>query len=166
VDGVAGLLVGWTARGEDSGVALGAGALPFRVRPLRADVALDTDTFVLATEKDPISGEETRTILSHTFSTVPATPPYLREPLTTTGVPTLSGLAGEAAGGGGVDIVRDVLCVTLSRARREDKRSPPLRKNIFFSSSPATPSSADGPFDPSRKDHVVPTIAVVGSLVM
>mmetsp|Transcript_4160 Transcript_4160/g.13344 ORF Transcript_4160/g.13344 Transcript_4160/m.13344 type:complete len:208 (+) Transcript_4160:16-639(+) len=29
VDGVAGLLVGWTARGEDSGVALGAGALPF-----------------------------------------------------------------------------------------------------------------------------------------
>ena len=105
--------------GEDSGVALGAGALPFRVRPLRADVALDTDTFVLATEKEPISGEETRTILSHTFSTVPATPPYLREPLTTTGVPTLSGLAGEAAGGGGVDIVREVRAITFVFAPKD-----------------------------------------------
>ena len=31
---------------------------------------------------------------------------------------------------------------------------------------PAPPSSADGPLHPSRTDHVVPTIAVVGSLVM
>ena len=31
---------------------------------------------------------------------------------------------------------------------------------------PAPPSSADGPLHPSRTGHVVPTIAVVGSLVM
>ena len=31
---------------------------------------------------------------------------------------------------------------------------------------PAPPSSADGPLHPSRTDHVVPTLAVVGSLVM
>ena len=32
--------------------------------------------------------------------------------------------------------------------------------------APVPPSSADGPLHPSRTDHVVPTIAVVGSLVM
>ena len=32
--------------------------------------------------------------------------------------------------------------------------------------APVPPSSADGPLHPSRTDHVDPTIAVVGSLVM
>ena len=32
--------------------------------------------------------------------------------------------------------------------------------------APTPPSSADGPLHPSRTDHVVPTLAVVGSLVM